>query len=181
MSWNFKTFIFVNYGQNLSSDCLAMRTMILRCQDGVPPNNVTPNEKYRTFRLLDNASLGWCGPWTCCPWPIGSSDFSRSLCFMWFWFGFKIVRLVYKKVFFKILNGIYLIWAFNFQKNSTVPYKNWKEISSKLGAKGIKRSEILRWFQKMCRTLASRSSQRFFLRKTIFCKIFQVPKNSVFL
>ena len=79
---------------------------------------------------------------------LGSSDFPRSLCFMWFWFGLEILRLVYKKAFFKILNGFYLIWPFNFQKNSTVPYKSWKKISSKLGAKGIKRSGILRWFQK---------------------------------
>ncbi len=61
----FKTFIFVSYGKNWSSDCMAMRTMILRCQDGVPPKNVTPNEKSRTFRLLDNASLGHVVPDQC--------------------------------------------------------------------------------------------------------------------
>ena len=43
--------------------------------------------------------------------------------------------------------------------------------------KTVQCSGILCWFLKMCRTLASKSSQRFFLRKTIFCKIFQVPKN----
>ncbi len=52
---------------------------------------------------------------------LGSSDFPRSLCFIWFWFSLEILRLVYKKVFLKILIGFYLIWAFNFQKNSTVP------------------------------------------------------------
>ncbi len=52
---------------------------------------------------------------------LGPSDFPRSLCFMWFWFGLEILRLVYKKAFFKILNGFYLIWGFNFQKNRTVP------------------------------------------------------------
>ncbi len=51
---------------------------------------------------------------------IGSSDFPRSLCFVWFWFVLEILRLVYKKVFFKILIDFYLIWAFNFQKNSTL-------------------------------------------------------------
>ncbi len=66
----FKTFIFVNYGQNWSSDCLAMRTMFLRCQDGVPPNNVTPNEKSRTsvswtMRPLDDAALGHVVPDQC--------------------------------------------------------------------------------------------------------------------
>ncbi len=48
---------------------------------------------------------------------IGSSDFPRSLCFMWFWFSLEILRLVYKSIF-KILNGFYLIWAFNFQKTA---------------------------------------------------------------
>ncbi len=52
-----------------------MRTMILRCQECVPLNNMSPNEKSRTFRLLDNASqddaaLGYCVPWTCCPLPM---------------------------------------------------------------------------------------------------------------
>ncbi len=31
---------------------------------------------------------------------------------MCFWFGFEIIRLVYKKAFFKILNSFYLIWPF---------------------------------------------------------------------
>ena len=31
---------------------------------------------------------------------------------MCFWFGLEILRLVYKKVFFEILNGFYLIWPF---------------------------------------------------------------------
>jgi hypothetical protein len=55
-----------------------------------------------------------------------------------------------------------------------------KKISLKLGVQGIKRSGSFALLSKMCRTLASRSSQGFFLRKTIFSKIFQVPKNSVF-
>jgi hypothetical protein len=115
---------------------------------------------------------------------VGSSDFPRSLCFMWFWFGLEILRLVCKKAFFKILNGFYLIWAFNFQKNSTVPYKSWKKISSKLGAKGIKRSEILRWFQKCVELMRQEVPKDFFSEKWIcakfseslkiqfFCKIF---------
>jgi hypothetical protein len=44
---------------------------------------------------------------------VGSSDFDiffrNSICFMCFWFGLEILRLVYKKVFFEILNGFYLI------------------------------------------------------------------------
>ncbi len=69
---------------------------------------------------------------------LGSSDFPRSLCFMWFWFGLEILRLVYKKAFFKILIGFYLIWAFNFQKN----LKELKKISSKLVMQGIKKAEF---------------------------------------
>ncbi len=44
---------------------------------------------------------------------LESSDFPRSLCFKWSWFGLEILRLVYKKVF---LNtewfGFYFIWPF---------------------------------------------------------------------
>ncbi len=117
-------------------------------------------------------------PW---PWVLGSSDFPRSLCFMWFWFGLEILRLVYKKEFFKILNGFYLIWPFNLKKNSTVPSKNWKKISSKLVAKGIKRSGILRWFQELLRQEVPNdffSEKQFFStfsksqKIQFFCKIF---------
>ena len=109
---------------------------------------------------------------------LGSSDFPRSLCFVWFWFGLEILRLVYKKTFFKILIDFYLIWAFNFQKNSTVPYKSWKKISSKLGVQGIKRSGILRWFQKCVELLRQEVPKDFFskfskfLKIQFFCKIF---------
>ena len=112
---------------------------------------------------------------------VGSSDFPRSLCFVWFWFNLEILRLVYKKAFFKILIGFYLIWTLNFQKNSTIPYKSWKKNFFEIGRAGYQKKRNFALIAKMCRTLASRSSQRFFLRKTIFCKIFQVPKNSVFL
>jgi hypothetical protein len=36
--------------------------MVHGCQEDVSPNNVSPNEKSRKFRPLDNASLGGCGP-----------------------------------------------------------------------------------------------------------------------
>ncbi len=112
---------------------------------------------------------------------VGSSDFPRSLCFMWFWFGLETLRLVYKKAFFKILNGFSLIWPFNFQKNSTVHYTVRVEKNFyKIGRKGYQKKQNFALISKMSRNLASRSSQRFFLRKTIFCKIFQVPKNLVF-
>ncbi len=98
---------------------------------------------------------------------VGSSDFPRSLCFMWFWFGLEILRLVLKKAYFKILNGFYLIWPFNFPKNSSTSYKSWKKISSKLEAKGIKRREILRWFQK-CAELLRQEVPKDFSQKNAF-------------
>jgi hypothetical protein len=132
---------------------------------------------------------GWVEPkegdiMRCADCAVGSSDFPRSLCFMWFWFGLEILRLVYKKAFFKILNGFYLIWPFNFQKNSTLPYKSWKKISSKLGAKGIKSSKILCWFQKCVKLLRQEVPKDFFSEKRFsakfskslkiqfFCKVF---------
>jgi hypothetical protein len=51
----------------------------------------------------------------------------------------------------------------------------------KIGCAGYQKKRNFALISRICRTLASRSSQRFLLRKTIFCKIFQVPKNSVCL
>ncbi len=89
---------------------------------------------------------------------------------MWFWFGLEILRLVYKKKFFKIFNGFYLIWAFNFKKTAPSLMRVEKKISSKLGAKGIKRSRILRWFQKCVELLRQEVPKDFFFRKTIFAQ-----------
>ncbi len=110
---------------------------------------------------------------------LESSDFPRSLCFMWF-FGLEILRLVYKKAFFKILISFYLIWAFNFQKNSTVPYKSWKKISSKLGVQGIKRSGILRWFQKCVELLHQEEPKDFFSEKRFFAIFSKSLKIQIF-
>jgi hypothetical protein len=112
---------------------------------------------------------------------LGSSDFPRSLCFMWFWFGLEILRLVYQKAFFEILNGFYLIWAFILRKKQHPPLKELKKNFFEIGRAGYQKKRNFALISKMCRSLESRSSQKFFLRKTIFCKIFQVPKNSVFL
>ncbi len=111
---------------------------------------------------------------------IGSSDFPRSLCFMWFWFGLEILRLLCKKAFFKILNGFYLIWPFNFQKNSTVPYKSRKKISSKLGVQGIQRSGILRWFQKCVELLRQEVAKDFFSEKRFSAKFSESLKIQFF-
>ncbi len=111
-------------------------------------------------------------------WTLGSSDFPRSLCFMWFWFGLKIPRLVKNKkacLKYWTVNGFYLIWPFNFQKNSNVHYKSWKKkISSKLGAKGIKKGGILRWFQKFVELL-QHEFPKIFSQKNAFLENFQSP------
>jgi hypothetical protein len=78
------------------------------------------------------------------------------------------------------LNGFYLIWAFNFQKNSTVPYKSWKKISSKLGAKGIKRSGILRWFQKCVEFSHQEVPKDFFSEKRFIAKFYNSLKIQFF-
>ncbi len=65
--------------------------------------------------------------------------FRNSICFMCFWFGLEILRLVYKKAFFEILNSFYLIWPFILRKSSTNPYKSWKKISFKLGVQGYQK------------------------------------------
>ncbi len=107
---------------------------------------------------------------------VGSSDFPRSLCFMWFWFGLEILRQVYKKAFFKILKSFYLIWPFNFQKNSTVTYKSLRNISSKLGTKGTKRSGIFRWFQKCVELLRQEVPKDFFSRKMLLLNFLSPQK-----
>ncbi len=99
---------------------------------------------------------------------VGSSDFLRSLCFVWFWFGLKILRLVYKKAFFKTLNGSILFDFLTSKKIASSLIRVFKKYSSKLDAKGIERSWILLWFQKCVKLFHSRNSQRFFLRKTLF-------------
>jgi len=42
--------------------------------------------------------------------------FRNSICFMCFWFGLELLKLVYKRAFFEILNGFYLIWPFILRK-----------------------------------------------------------------
>ncbi len=99
---------------------------------------------------------------------------------MWFWFGLEILRIVYKKTFFKILNGFYLIWPFNFQINSTVPYESRKKISSKLNTKDIKRSGILRSFQKCVEFLRQEVPKDFLSEKQYFAKFSKFLKLQFF-
>ncbi len=66
--------------------------------------------------------------------------FRNSICFMCFWFGLQILRLVYKKVFFEISNSFYLIWPFILRKIAPPLLRDEKKNSSKLGVRGIKNS-----------------------------------------
>ncbi len=76
--------------------------------------------------------------------------------------------------------GFYLIWAFNFQKNITVPNKSWKKISSKLAVQGIKKSGILRWFQKCVELLRQEVPKDLFSEKQFFAKFSKSPKIKFF-
>ncbi len=95
---------------------------------------------------------------------LGSRDFPKSLCFMLFWFGLEILRLVYKKGFFKYWTVSILFYLFT---------------SKKLGAKGNKRSRILRWFHE-CVDLLGQEVSKFFFRIALFTKICQCLKNQFF-
>ncbi len=67
--------------------------------------------------------------------------FINSICFMCFWFGLEILRLVYKKAYFEILNSFYLTWPFILQE-STPPLIRVEKMSSILGVQGIKKAEF---------------------------------------
>ncbi len=54
---------------------------------------------------------------------LGSSDFPKSLCFMWFLFGHEILRLFI--IFFKYWT-VSVLFDILSSKNSTAPYKSWK-------------------------------------------------------
>ncbi len=95
----------------------------------------------------------------------------NSICFMCFWFGLEILRLVYKNRFLKYWMASILFDLLSSEKSSTAPHKSWKKISSKLGIQGIKRSGILHWFQKCEEVLCSAKGKKIY-RKTEFWRTF---------
>ncbi len=99
---------------------------------------------------------------------------------MCFWFGLEIVRLVYKKVFFEILNGFYLIWPFILRRKVALPLIRVEKNFFEIGHAGYQKKRNFALILKMCRTLASRSSQRFFLRKQFFAKFSKSLKIKFF-
>ncbi len=68
----------------------------------------------------------------------------------------------------------------SFEKSGTALYKSWKKISSKLGVQGIKRSGILRWFQKCAEVSSLAKGKTFFYRKTEFSGIRKFCKKLFF-
>jgi hypothetical protein len=117
-------------------------------------------------------------------WTVGSSDFDiffgNSICIKCFWFGLEILRLVYKKVFFEILIGFYLIWHFILRKNSIAPYKSWKKISSQLGVHctGYQKKGNFAPISKMCRSRSlAKGKKKFYWKTEIFGTFW--PKSSI--
>ncbi len=77
---------------------------------------------------------------------LGSSDFDI---FLEIQYASCVFGLALKlKCFLKYWTVSILFDLLSFEKSSAAPYKSWKKISSKLAVQGIKRSGILRWFQK---------------------------------
>ncbi len=115
----------------------------------------------------------------CCG--LGSSDFPtpRSLCFRWLWFGLEILRLVYKKRFLKYWTVSILFDLLTSNKIAPSHIRAEKN-SSKLGAKGIKRSRILCWFQKCVELFRQEVPKDFFSEKCSFEKLFKPLKNQFF-
>ena len=66
------------------------------------------------------------------------------------------------------------------EKSRATPYKSWKKISSKLGVQGIKRSGILRWFQKCVELLHQEVPKDFFSEKRFFAKFSKSLKIQFF-
>ncbi len=95
--------------------------------------------------------------------------FRNSICFMCFWFGLEILRLVYKKVFFENWTVSILFDLLSFEKSTTAPYKSWKKNYFKIGRAGyLNRSGILRWFKKCAEVSSLANGKKFFTEKLNF-------------
>jgi hypothetical protein len=72
---------------------------------------------------------------------------------MCFWFGLEILRLVYKKVFFDILNGFYLIFFLTFypSKKVTLPLIRVEKNFFKIGRAGYQKKRNFVLISKMSR------------------------------
>ncbi len=109
--------------------------------------------------------------WLC---NLGSSDFLRSLCFMWFWFGLEILRLVYKKVFL-IYWTISILYVLLTSKNSTVPYKSWKKILQNWAQRVSKEAKFCADFKnvkKLPKIFSLKNDFLLNLKNSVFLQIF---------
>jgi hypothetical protein len=87
---------------------------------------------------------------------------------MCFWFGLEILRLVYKKAFFKYLTVSILFDLLSSKKSSTAPEKSKKKFF-KIVPKGYQNKQNFALISKMCRNLEfSKREKFFFYRKTDF-------------
>jgi hypothetical protein len=120
-----------------------------------------------------------------CDWKagsgLGSSDFGIILEIQYascvFGLALKFWDLFIKKCFLKYWTVSILFDLFSFEKNSTVPYKSWKKISLKLAVQGIKRSGILRWFQKCAEVSSLAKGKNFSQTNIIFRDLKNLAKN----
>jgi hypothetical protein len=93
----------------------------------------------------------------------------NSICFMCFWFGLEILRLCYKKAFFEILNDFLSYLTFYPPKKVAPPLLRAEKNFFEIGRTGIKRSGILRWFQK-CAEVLSLAKRKKNLQKNWFLR-----------
>jgi hypothetical protein len=107
---------------------------------------------------------------------VGSSDFPRSLCFMWFWFGLEILRPVYKKRFFKYWSVSILFELLTFKK--TTP--SLIRVVKNFFVQDIKKSRISRWFQKCVELLRQEVPKDLFSGKQFFAKFSKSLKIKFF-
>ncbi len=94
--------------------------------------------------------------------------FRNTICFLCFWFGLDILRLVYKKVLFEILNGFYLILPLSFEKSSAAPYRGWKKAEFCADFKNVQKSRV--W-----------QKRKNFLQKNWFFGTWNILQKIVFL
>ncbi len=91
---------------------------------------------------------------------------------MCFWYGTKILRLVYKKVFFEILNGFCLIWPFILQNKVSLSLKRVEKNFFEIGRTGYHKKRHFALISKMCRSLEFGKREKKFYRKTEFLGAF---------
>ncbi len=94
--------------------------------------------------------------------------FRNSLCFMCLWFGLEILRLVFKKAFFKILNVFLSYLTFNPPKKVALPLIRVEKKFFKIVRKGYQKKRNFVLISKMCRSVEVNKRGKFFSEKLIF-------------